>query len=513
MLLVVLVAVVVASAAVFVVVLAPGPAPSPVYAYVNATLELGPVAALETRSYFSLNAASPDLSNGQVQGLVAATGVTYFNTGYPAESVNQTADLQYSDSGVATPYNGETDSQFITLCELVHCHSALPLPGEIDDPGAAAVTVRYVEQTLGFHPTYWEIGNEPAAWTHWGIPWTDWQPTDDSTPTALQFAQEVQRYVLAVRSVDPTAQFIGIQSDAGSPARSDWFTTLMQVDGPNLSAVAYHSYPGGVGYPGEGLSQYFATLSQPGSFPLNYPLTLATVRAACPTCSTQLFVGEYNSARQGNLSGYASSYPEAPYIAAGLMAGLEENASQVTFYGLQPGTAAGLLDPNDQPLPVYYDYATFFDNLAIGWINNATVIGGLGGVYALISHNATELSEMVVNTDVTVGLNLSFGSGAALTGPVTESLFGPGMSVPSVTNEVFNATSPVKVPPEGILMINGRWPNFGPALRPGGAGAIGSPAPGRGGQAVPVLSPLAAGGGVGDGGGAWIARARSSTVS
>ncbi len=137
-------ATVLAAAAVLVVVLAPGPPGLPPYTYVNATLTIGGTSAFEDHDYFSLNTASPELNDPQVGSLVTATGIVDENSGYPAESVNQSANLQYSDTGTATPYTGENDSKFIALCEEVHCRASLPLPGEIDDPGAAAVTVRYV---------------------------------------------------------------------------------------------------------------------------------------------------------------------------------------------------------------------------------------------------------------------------------------------------------------------------------------------------------------------------------
>ncbi len=374
------------------------------------------------------------------------------------------------------------------------------------------MSVQYVEQTLGFHPSYWEIGNEPTAWTHFAIPWDRWSTSDNSTPTPLEYAQMVQKYVLAVRSVDPTAQILGIQSDAGSPFRSAWFTTLMEIDGPNLSAVAYHSYTGGVGVPGETLPQFFATLSQLGSFPLNYPLTRATVGVACPGCTTRVFVGEYNSARYGNLTGYASSYPEAPYIAAGLTEGLEENASQVTFYGLQPGGAAGLLDAKDQPLPVYYDYATFFQNLALPWVHNASAVGGPGGVYALVAHNTTGASDLIVDTNDEVGLTLSFGAGTAIEGLAQVYLFAPGLAVPTVTSMTLNSSSVVKVPPEGILMINGAIPSDLPTGHELGGGAIAGGPP-RGDLQTALASPPALAGGAGGGGGERTFRSRSIYVS
>jgi hypothetical protein len=470
---IVVIAVVLAGAAVLVVAIAVVPG-ARAYTYLNGTLEIGGVRAFETPGYFSLNVASPDLAEAGVETLVAATGVTYMNSGYAAEDVNQSAGIDYFGNGTSGPYHGENDSEFIGFCEAIRCHATLAVPGEIDDPGAAAVTVRYVEQTLGFHPTYWEIGNEPVSWTHFGIPWARWTSNDDSTPTPLEYARMVQQYVIAIRSVDPAAQIIGLQSDTGAPADSDWFTTLMQIDGPNLSAVAYHSYAGGRGTPGESLAGFFGSLSKPGAFPLSYPATVDVVRAACESCDTRVLVGEYNSALLGNLTGYATSYPEAPYVAAGLLEGLEENASQVTFYALQPSGNAGLLDSDNAPLPVYDDYSTFFPNVTLPWIDNATVVGGPAGVFALVSHNGTRASLLIVNTDTTDGLRLGFSNASAFAGPVEQYLDGPRQSGPSVSTEPMNATSSILIPPEGILLVDGDLPAVLLGELLGGPASVGS---------------------------------------
>jgi hypothetical protein len=434
----------------------PGAAP---FVYLNGTLELGGLLAQESADFWSINTASPNLANPAVASTLAATGVTDLTTGFPAESINQSSQTQYLGNGSAVAYHGSNDSQFIALCQSLDCRATMPVPGEIDDPGAAAVTVRYVEQTLDFHPAYWEIGNEPAAWTHFGIPWVDWRVTDHVAPTPLEYAQMVQRYVLAIRSVDAAAQIIGIQSDAGAPAADAWLSDLIAIDGPNLSAVAYHSYPGGVGFPGNTVADFFASLARPAAFPLDYALTENVVRAACPACATKVFLGEYNSARIGNLTSFASSYPEAPYIAAALLEGLKENASQVTFYGLQPGAIGGLLDANDQPYPVAADYTQIFRNLTLPWIDNASIVGGPSGVVALVSHNASRASLFLVDTNPTLGLRLDFSATTAFAGSAQVFLCGPQNPGVAISTMPLNATAAIAIPPQGILLVNGVLPS------------------------------------------------------
>lgn len=424
----------------------------------NATLSGGPAVAWESSSYFSLNTASPGLGLASVDALVAATHVTYLNYGSAPESVNQSAGLVYYLNGTTAPFTGSNDSAFIRFCEQLHCEATMPVPGEIDDPGAAADTVRYVEQTLGFHPEYWEIGNEPISWTHFGIPWARWSATDDVAPTPLQYAQMVQRYIPAMRSVDPSIRIIGIQSDAGAPIDTAWFQDLVALDGPNLSAVAYHSYAGGLGFPGNDASDFFATLTHPQTFPLNYPTTVGVVRAACPSCSIQVLVGEYNSARYGNFTPLATGYDEAPYIAAGLLQGLRENASRVTLYALQPKTNAGLLDANDAPYPLYDLYATFLPNLTLPHVLNSSIAGGPGGVYELVSHNGTNASVFVVNTNTSFGLRLSLGPGVDVVGDDTVYAWSPGLAAPSVGPEAVTGITTWSIPPEGMLLIDGPVP-------------------------------------------------------
>jgi hypothetical protein len=433
-----------------------GRTPSPpAYPYLNGTLSAGGPVAQESSAYWSINTASPNLAASSLAASVAATGVHYLNFGFPGESVNQSAGLDYLSNGTALPFGGNNDAAFIHFCELLGCHATMGVPGEIDDPGAAAITVRYVEEVLGFHPAYWEIGNEPISWTHWGIPWDRWQPTDHAGVTPIQYAQEVQRYVAAIRSVDPSAQIIGIQSDAGAPYDAVWFQDLMALDGPNLSAVAYHSYAGGVGFPGNSESDFFSTLAHPQTFPLNYPTTENLVHAACPSCLTRVFVGEYNAALVGNLTPYAIGFPEAPYIAAGLLTGLLENASQVTFYGLEVSESNGLLDPGGTPRPAYYVYSTFVPNVTLSTIVAANVSGGPGGVYVLIGEDATRSSVWVVNTNVTYGLRLTMDG--AYPGPrnVTAIKFDPGDSAPEVDAASVDGSTVWWVPPEGLLLVNG----------------------------------------------------------
>src|SRR4029077_6850449 len=110
-------------------------------------------------------------------------------------------------------------------------------PAEIDSPSTAAYDVAYTEQVLQFRPAYWEIGNEPAIWTHFQLPWSEWAPAQNLNATPVQFAQVVQRYVTAIHAVDPSAAIIGLGGvGTGAYGETPWITSTVRLNGPNLSA-------------------------------------------------------------------------------------------------------------------------------------------------------------------------------------------------------------------------------------------------------------------------------------
>ena len=440
---------------VVVVYLSPGPS-GPSYPYVPGALGLGPGIVWESSNYFALDSSSQSIGASSIAALVNETGISQVSFGFAGESTNQSAGLRYLYNGVATSTSGSNDSSFISFCRSIHCSAVMGVPAEIDDPGAAAVTVRYVEQTLGFRPQYWEIGNEPVTWTHFGIPWTRWQATDASFATPATYAAMVARYIPAIRAVDPTARIIGIQADEGAPANAAWFQDLVSEDGSELSAVAYHSYPGGVGsVSNDSLTDFFATLERPSAFPLNYPATVSIVQSACASCHLKVLVGEYNAALVGNYSSFVTGYPDVPYIAAGLLTGLRENVTQVFFYALQANAENGLLAQDGTPNPVFYLYTTFLDHLTFPEILNSSIAGGPPGLYDLVSASASTRSVFVVDTNTVAGLLLNassvFPSGTA----VTESLWGPTLGQPEVRSAVTNASATWEIPPEGVLLLNG----------------------------------------------------------
>ncbi|MCI4346098.1 MAG: hypothetical protein L3K07_05030, partial [Thermoplasmata archaeon] len=216
---------------------------------------------------------------GVLSARVNSTPLTLFRFTPQGEATDQIQGITYTNSGTAEPALGFTDAEFVSWCEWIHCQAVMMVPAEVNSTVIAASTVEYVEHVLGFHPTYWAIGNEPQLWAHFGIPWAHWQTSDQVGTTPLHYAQQVVSYAKALRLVDPKIRLIGIESAVGGSSGAGWIQNVSRLAGPYLSAVAYHAYPGGNGTFATSLQSFYANLANPNNFPGNYAPTVALVHA------------------------------------------------------------------------------------------------------------------------------------------------------------------------------------------------------------------------------------------
>ncbi len=427
-----------------------GPLPT-----VNATLRPGAGVGTVGPGFFAVSAQSDFLSSPVTQSLVERTPLTVFRWGPQGEYVNLTTGVQYNDNGIAGPIGPDNISSFIAFCRAVHCRASLAVPGEINDTRIAVATVTYIEQTLGFRPAYWSVGNEPQTWNHFNEPWVDWRSSDASHVTPTEYALEVQRYISAIRTVDPTAQFVGIQSAGGdSVEASQWIAPVAQINGPNLAFVAYHPYPGGNGATGASLTDFFGSLTRSTAFPLGYPSAQQTIDAAC-ACGVRLIAGEFNSALGGGYAPYLAGYPNVPYIGAGLLLAMEEGVPQVTYFTLStPGPGFGLLE-GETPRPTYYLYSVFLENLTQGTVVSASLPGAPAQVYALETVNGSRTSLFVVNANPSVNVELNLtGSGFPVAGGGTVYSWDPSAALPTVASVTGALPSTYRVPAEGVLLLD-----------------------------------------------------------
>ncbi len=215
-----------------------GPAPSSTT--VSAKIIAGPMSEAQTISskFWGLDidvSHSFTLADG---ANIAATPIVYlrYPGGDPAEQFNDSSSQIFAFDGSVSSA-ATSISQFISVCQAIHCHSILQLPTEINSSSTAAYLVNYIEHHLGYHPDYWEIGNAPGSWTHYGIPWSKWGKTGVSTIMPSQFPQLVHRYITAIRAVDPTTPIMALGIAVISTYSNPWVSDLTSVDGASLGRV------------------------------------------------------------------------------------------------------------------------------------------------------------------------------------------------------------------------------------------------------------------------------------
>jgi hypothetical protein len=235
----------------------------------------------------------------------------------------------------------------------------ITLPAEIDNASTALTIVNYTERSLGFAPTYWEIGNEPSLWLHFGIPWDRWNASQTSTPTPAQFALVVHQYVRAIRSVDPSTGIIGIGGiGAGSAGVSNWFAPTLAMNGPNLSAMAIHVYPAGFGFPLNDLAAWFGSLSGSSGLPSRVESALLEMRSACATCHLQLLVDEFQTGTELTPSSSLSGGYLATYVAAEIAEALPLPIASLDYYNFQSDTPGAWFTSSGASSPSYDLYQT-----------------------------------------------------------------------------------------------------------------------------------------------------------
>jgi len=85
----------------------------------------------------------------------------------------------------------------------LHAQAVVVLNGEIDDPGAAYGLVTLIARRFGAafaRAVYWEIGNAPAEWQHFGVPLTARRGDEHILCTPDQYAAVVTSYAAAITS-------------------------------------------------------------------------------------------------------------------------------------------------------------------------------------------------------------------------------------------------------------------------------------------------------------------------
>jgi hypothetical protein len=322
---------------------------------------------------------------------------------------------------VASP---TSEAQFIQLCRAINCTAIFELPGETDNATFAASVVNYTVHTLGFQPAYWEIGNEPELWSHWGVPWSQWANITTTGPSPWQFAREVQAFMLALRAVDPSIRVLGITATGRvngpySNPVTDWVNATVAINGPNISGVAVHIYPAGSkNKPGPAtLGEFYGVLNGPPGVPARVSSirsgiagTLADNWSSDPGLSVPVFITEIGSAlAHRNFGPFASNFPGALSLAAQMIQGMTLNVSNIDLFGSVLNTNNSWFDLQGQERPDYEAYTQLFNHL--GPIAYPVTLPGyngtLYGIATVDPHDGNRTDLMVVNTNLTTSVTIA----------------------------------------------------------------------------------------------------------
>jgi hypothetical protein len=316
--------------------------------------------------------------------------------------------ILYADDGLAAP--GQTSlAQFVSVCRAVACDALITLPAEINNTSEAATIVNYTESTLGFYPAYWEIGNEPSLWTHFDLPWTEWNTSQEIAPTPQEYAEVVQSYVRAIRAIDDRTPIIGIGGiGKGASDVSQWFGPTLATDGPNLSAMAVHVYPAGEGFAASNLSGWFGSLTGSGGLPGRAESALATMRTACPACQLSLLADEFQTGTDLMPNTSLSGGYLAAYVGAEIVEALSTGIASLDYYDFQSDGPGAWFDDTGASSASYQLYQGLAAHLGSYALQRNTTAGTDGLLAAEGGSTPSALSGLwLVNTNVTTGFRLN----------------------------------------------------------------------------------------------------------
>jgi hypothetical protein len=432
---------------------------------INGTLEYGAKIALTAPTFWGVvatTAQSTGISTDAALGqYLNASPFVSFSYTEDSDQCNVTTNTLWSDSGVPSVGCPLSFSAFKAWCDSrgPTCVSIVDLPGENNNSAEDANIANYIVHVIGFQPTYWGLGDEPELWTHYGIPWSQWRSTDNSTASAVAYAVDLRGAIAAVAPVDPAAKWIGIQSDCGECSLK-YIQTVAKVIGTSVQAFAFHIYPS-VRLQNVTQAQFFSALTSKTNLTNAYTKVRQNITKGCPSCaSLPIFVTEYNSGPGWGPTNYAGTYQDAVFLAASMVQGLRVNASMIDIYNLQttqPTFAWAMLNVTNALSPEAVLYEQLFEHLRMGWVLGTTVRTSLPGVYDVETYvpHSSARSLLIVNTNQTRSLKLHLAKGIVVAPGSTSTIYAWNQSSDApVPSSVRSMPSYFVVPPEGILMID-----------------------------------------------------------
>jgi alpha-L-arabinofuranosidase len=183
--------------------------------------------------------------------------------------------------------------EYLALCRRLGTEPSITVNvgGDGATPEEAAAWVEYVNGAADskygklraknghpepYHVKYWEVGNE--IFGKWEIGHTD----------ATEYANNVNRYVNAMRAVDPQITIIACGAED-----MHWNRELLRIAGPSIDLIAIHHYYGDA----EAQGDMRKILARPEFYGQFYAQLRQAIRELSPNHPIKVTVNEWNVAR------------------------------------------------------------------------------------------------------------------------------------------------------------------------------------------------------------------------
>lgn len=423
--------------------------------------------------FWGANVVATDAFGTSDANNLSATPTTFlrFPGGGLGEDLNYTSGLITNSDGT-TQQATTTVASFISTCRTIHCNAILQLPAEIDEPQTAAYYASYVVNTLRFQPAYWEIGNSPPGWTHFGSPWSGWTASGGATVTPLGFAQLVGAYITAIKAVDPKAAFVAFGAAAGSYIKP-WVSDLAALDGPNLTGIAIHSYTFGTAPANPTWAQLLANLDGTYSLTTQVNATRGYIAAACPSCSTLVFVTEANAAEVNNYTALDSTFAGTLYIASDVVQAIQLRLTNLDWYCYECNFSGTWISQTHRVQMQYTLFSQMLDHLGDETLPT-TVRGAPTTFFATATYGASGLVLLMVNTNTTSAVSVSLAhTGITPGSSATRERWSNGSGAPGTVSVVPGST--ISIPALSIELLTVGPTGLAKGYAPGPVDSNGEP--------------------------------------
>jgi len=392
---------------------APGP-PAPIVTdqWVNATATEGGLAGVHAaRDFFAVvfTAAADSTVRLQAAGqFFNTTPIGWYRYGGGGTSYDPVTGTNFVPPPAGGKYVGETNALwnltwFKSWCNArpAGCQWLAFLPGEVNDTAFAVETAAWFHTVLGFAPTLWQFGNEPAGWTHYGLNYSSWSTADASVPTAAAYASMAANYAAAVRTLYPTDAFVGLESGCGCDYR--FASAVASALGTRAAGEAYHAFPSAP-HDDTDPAAFLGTLNGSTNLVNEASAFRGGLTAGCPGCgAVPVQLGAYQIGDALH-NPFVLAFPGAVFLGASVIQALLANVSMFTIFNSDSlfNTTSGTIEP--QGVLVQRILA----NLTMG--NDFPVVvnaSGVGGIYALATANGPHRSLFLVNANTTTGIRFA----------------------------------------------------------------------------------------------------------